>query len=194
MQGEATGAGTPIMTQTFFFQTSNGTAYGTGTVTISSNGSVIQYATGYTQCTMGMGTGTYQLDAAVTRLQWESFDNSEDQMRNRKVRASLSTVVSAIVSAVLIAAPTILAAQTTRAVHNFQTNGTDGFRPYAGLILDAAGNLYGTTKYGGVHTSSCGGSGCGTVFRLSLNAKGNWVKTLLRSFGTGGAANFLWRA
>jgi hypothetical protein len=39
MQSEATGAGTPIMTQTFFFQTSNGTAYGTRTATISTNGS-----------------------------------------------------------------------------------------------------------------------------------------------------------
>jgi hypothetical protein len=34
---------------------------------ISTNGSVIQYATNYTGCTTG--TGTYQLDASVTRIQ-----------------------------------------------------------------------------------------------------------------------------
>jgi hypothetical protein len=108
------------------------------------------------------------------------------QMRNRKLCASLSTVVLAVASAVLIAAPTALAAQTTRVIHSFQTNGTDGYQPYAGVIFDAAGNLYGTTAYGGPHPPTCGGAGCGTVFELSLNAKGNWVKKLLRSFGTAG--------
>lgn len=67
MQSEATGAGTPLMTQTFFFQAALGSAYASGDMNISTNGSVIQYATGYTACTTG--TGTYQLDAAVTRLQ-----------------------------------------------------------------------------------------------------------------------------
>jgi uncharacterized repeat protein (TIGR03803 family) len=106
-------------------------------------------------------------------------------MRNRKLCASLSTVVLAAASAILIGAPTTLTAQTTRVIHSFQTNGADGVEPYAGLTLDAAGNLYGTTKYGGIH-STCSGSGCGTVFELSLNAKGNWVKKLLHSFGTSG--------
>jgi hypothetical protein len=51
----------------FTFTTSNATAYASGDFNISTNGSVIQYATGYTACTTG--TGTYQLDAVVTRLQ-----------------------------------------------------------------------------------------------------------------------------
>jgi uncharacterized repeat protein (TIGR03803 family) len=41
--------------------------------------------------------------------------------------------------------------------------GTDGGEPEAGLIQDAAGNLYGTTHYGG--GGSCS-DGCGTVFKL----------------------------
>src|SRR5580700_5774990 len=43
-------------------------------------------------------------------------------------------------------------------LHAF-TGGTDGGKPYAGVIRDAGGNLYGTTEYGGQ-------SGLGVVFRL----------------------------
>jgi hypothetical protein len=67
MQSEATGAGTPLMTQTFFFQSALGSAYASGDLNISTNGSVIQYGVGYTACTTG--TGTFQLDAVVTRIQ-----------------------------------------------------------------------------------------------------------------------------
>src|ERR1035438_2205675 len=51
---------------------------------------------------------------------------------------------------------------TEKVLHNFNYNGTDGNYPYAGLIFDAVGNLYGTTGGGG--TSSSCPSGCGTVF------------------------------
>jgi uncharacterized repeat protein (TIGR03803 family) len=43
------------------------------------------------------------------------------------------------------------------------TNGTDGGTPYAGLVRDSAGNLYGTALTGG---SSNGTNGLGTVFKL----------------------------
>src|SRR5215472_13944033 len=46
------------------------------------------------------------------------------------------------------------------------TGGSDGGRPAADLIADAAGNLYGTTASGGA-TASCPG-GCGTVFELTV--------------------------
>jgi hypothetical protein len=57
--------------------------------------------------------------------------------------------------------------------------GADGSEPYAGLIADAAGDLFGTTSAGGV-------SGHGTVFELVNNGGGNYTRTTLYSF-TGGA-------
>ena len=50
-------------------------------------------------------------------------------------------------------------------LHSFTANiGSDGNSPEAGVILDAAGNLYGTTLEGG--WGSCHG-GCGTVYEVS---------------------------
>lgn len=72
-------------------------------------------------------------------------------------------------------------------LHSF-TGGTDGGFPYAGLILDAAGNLYGTTNQGGT-PNGCGGNGCGVVFKL--DPAGN--ETVLHSF-TGGAGGAILRA
>jgi uncharacterized repeat protein (TIGR03803 family) len=58
--------------------------------------------------------------------------------------------------------------------------GLDGAQPFPGVILDAAGNLYGTTYDGG--GSGCGGDGCGTVFKVTPSGS----ETILYSF-TGGA-------
>ena len=60
--------------------------------------------------------------------------------------------------------------------------GTDGGYPQSGVILDAAGNVYGTTLLGG--GTSCNGEGCGTVFQLSP-AGGAWSETILHSFAGG---------
>src|ERR1022692_4488314 len=45
------------------------------------------------------------------------------------------------------------------------SGGADGAEPQAGLVLDAQGNLYGTTQHGG-NPPGCSGAGCGTVFKL----------------------------
>ena len=46
------------------------------------------------------------------------------------------------------------------------TGGTDGARPYGGVVLDAAGNIYGTTFEGGL--GQCDEDlGCGVVFKVT---------------------------
>jgi uncharacterized repeat protein (TIGR03803 family) len=60
------------------------------------------------------------------------------------------------------------------------TGGTDGAEPYASVIRDSAGNLYGTAHYGG-DLSCFEGIGCGTVFKLDTNS----VLTTLKIFSGG---------
>jgi len=64
---------------------------------------------------------------------------------------------------------------TETVLHSFKGYPTDGSYPYAGVIFDAAGNLYGTTGGGGTY-------GVGTVFELSPAAGGGWTETVLHSF------------
>lgn len=72
-------------------------------------------------------------------------------------------------------------AWTETVLHNF--NGNDGIEPFAGVIMDAAGNLYGTTYQGGTH-------GGGTVFELTPSPDGGWTETVLYNFGTGTLGGF----
>jgi len=64
----------------------------------------------------------------------------------------------------------------------------DGATPAGGLAIDVAGNLYGTTAYGGTGNCVLLGIlvGCGTVYELSPPAQkgGAWTETVLYSFPT----------
>jgi len=68
-------------------------------------------------------------------------------------------------------------------LHSF-TGVPDGNSPLAGVVLDATGNLYGTTSTGGVAGGECSTYGCGTVFKVDAAN----TETVLHSF-TGGAAD-----
>ncbi len=73
-------------------------------------------------------------------------------------------------------------------LHKFQNNETDGQTPYAGVLIDRAGNLYGTTIFGGRGGCTNGyDPGCGTVFELSPKKDGGWTETVLYSFQDNGA-------
>ncbi len=75
---------------------------------------------------------------------------------------------------------------TENILYNFLI-GTDGYQPESGLTFDTAGNLYGTTFYGGGSASACD-YGCGTVFELTPAGSGTWTEsTAMRFFNTNGA-------
>jgi len=59
-------------------------------------------------------------------------------------------------------------------VWSYSFKGGNGYAPVAGLLRDAAGNLFGTTLYGG-DTKCVPPEGCGTVFRLDKAGRGETV-------------------
>lgn len=73
---------------------------------------------------------------------------------------------------------------TENVLHSF-TGGSDGAQPQGSLILDSAGNLYGTAFQGGISCTLAGSAGCGVVFELSPSGGGSWTETVLYNF-TGG--------
>jgi uncharacterized repeat protein (TIGR03803 family) len=68
-------------------------------------------------------------------------------------------------------------------LHSF-TGSPDGAYPYAGIIPDSAGNLYGTTYSGG--TGGCT-NGCGAVFKLDGTARTEMVLHSFTGYPTDGA-------
>ncbi len=71
-------------------------------------------------------------------------------------------------------------AQTYTVLHDF--SGVEGAKPYAGLVMDRAGNLYGTASAGGKHDGPCQVfGGCGTVFKLS-HIGSSWILNPLHTF------------
>jgi len=74
----------------------------------------------------------------------------------------------------------IVFGQTFTVLYNFTGQAGDGATPSSGMVLDSAGNLYGTTSYGGDLTCTDEPNrGCGTVFKLDPSG----VETVVHSFG-----------
>ena len=63
---------------------------------------------------------------------------------------------------------------TEKILYSFTGAGGDGASPWAGVIFDQAGNLYGTTEFGGAN-------GYGTIYELSPSGSG-WTEKVLYNF------------
>lgn len=75
-------------------------------------------------------------------------------------------------------------------------NSNDGETPAGGVIFDQAGNLYGTTAYGGTGKCELFGNrvGCGTVFEMipPMQQGGAWTEKVIYSFQSGKDGYFPW--
>jgi uncharacterized repeat protein (TIGR03803 family) len=63
-------------------------------------------------------------------------------------------------------------------LHAFTSIHGDGDGPYAPVLRDSAGNLYGTTQFGGIFGGMCTGYGCGIIFKIDAKGK----ETVLHRF------------
>ncbi|HTC46724.1 MAG TPA: choice-of-anchor tandem repeat GloVer-containing protein [Candidatus Aquilonibacter sp.] len=64
---------------------------------------------------------------------------------------------------------------TETLLYSFNQAAGDGVNPYAGVVVDASGNIYGVTYLAGAF-------GGGTVFEISPSGGGVWTETVLHSF------------
>ena len=102
-------------------------------------------------------------------------------VKSRFGRAASGLLTLAIV---MLIAQTHAFGATESVQWNFGT-GTDGTNPYAGLLINTSGNLYGTTEYGGANAGpSTSFAGAGTVFELTppTISGGTWTESLLYDF------------
>jgi uncharacterized repeat protein (TIGR03803 family) len=67
---------------------------------------------------------------------------------------------------------------TETILYNFDSASSGAYQPWGGLVFDSAGNLYGTTYYGGAY-------GYGTVFELKQK-NGRWAEKILHNFNNNG--------
>src|SRR5579872_3615244 len=98
----------------------------------------------------------------------------------------LFAVITILVSLATLSVPA--QCQHYKVIYNFTGQGSDGESPYSGPMLDASGNLYGTTYAGGTF-------GSGSVYRLSPHGS-SWSYTSLYSFRAGmdGVRAWVWNS
>jgi uncharacterized repeat protein (TIGR03803 family) len=104
-------------------------------------------------------------------------------MRGKKFSVGLIAVLTLSIVILLVTGTCAVAQE--RVLGSFDTR--DGAEPEAGLIFDAAGNLYGTTYAGGGHSR-------GTIFELKPQAGGGWVRKVLHIFNSNGTDGYNPRA
>jgi uncharacterized repeat protein (TIGR03803 family) len=101
-------------------------------------------------------------------------------MRDKKLSIGFAVLLAIFAGTTLMTA-TRAAAQSERVLHSFNYTFTSNefFPAPSSLIVDADGNLYGTTYEGGPHNVNGG-----TVFKLTEMC-GGWTAKVLHNFGSG---------
>jgi len=86
-----------------------------------------------------------------------------EENQSSAISLALTVVMMAGILVLVISAAQPVQAQTYTVLHRF--NGSDGANPTSTLIVDRAGNVYGTTQYGGTHEQ-------GIVFQMKRAGSG----------------------
>src|ERR1700722_16536701 len=86
------------------------------------------------------------------------------------------TYTLALITAFVFSAALHMHGQSESVLYSF-SGGSDGANPYAGLVLERNGNMYGTTVQGG-GSAACS-DGCGTIFKATRSGS----ERTLYSFG-----------
>src|SRR5881398_1010130 len=110
---------------------------------------------------------------------------------NMRLRVSAAVLPALHLAAAVVAAAMLItlvpsqraSAYTLKTLHSFceQTNCADGSEPHGRLVKDNAGNLYGTTEFGGTGVNCTDSGGCGTVYELVFDGT-KFTYKLLYSF------------
>ena len=109
--------------------------------------------------------------------------SSDNASRDHGRFSTASLITACTLALVLFAA--LLPAQAQQLQQLGLFNGNNGTNPNPRLVADAAGNLYGTTFYGGFY----GTYGPGTVFKVSRHGSGWSLSTLYRFHGGSDGSN-----
>ena len=98
-------------------------------------------------------------------------------MKSRKRAFTLRSILNVLAVALMLV-PGAWSAPKYRVLYAF-VNKSQGWAPYAGVVFDSQGNLFGTSAAGGAY-------GWGTVYELTPNSHGKWSEAVLYSFCPGG--------
>ena len=84
-------------------------------------------------------------------------------------RGLIPKFVFSLIVAVVVLTALGTHAQSFSVLHTFIIGPSDGANPFAGVVLDKSGNVYGMTEFGG--SGSWCPTGCGVVFKVSTTGQ-----------------------
>jgi uncharacterized repeat protein (TIGR03803 family) len=156
-------AGNLTILYTFAFNPPDGSSPYAGVI-LDSGGNLYGTATAYECCTDPVGGGSvYKLDSAGNETMLYTFTGGADGANpySGVIRDSAGNLYGTTYSGGANGWGTVYEVDTAgneTVLYSF-SGGADGGNPYAGLLGDSSGNLYGTTSSGGT-------GGGGVVFKL----------------------------
>src|SRR5690242_19991507 len=116
------------------------------------------------RCTRSPGLFTSFRTYWRNKLMWSATTNTISKRTAGTRYGVLLTAALLLCSIIGVGVPA--QAQTYQVIYNF-TDGRDGANPSAGVSIDRAGKLYGTTTHGGEDQF-------GTIYRLTRSSGGQW--------------------